>query len=415
MEPNNSEFIDTTIILNGTTYSFSPSLQINGGKSIEVQQLKFDRLANADLITENGILLEANNRGYFYVPMKDSAQLVNNNLLTADDIALNQSEHENVCQEESSSFNLSLEAPQEQCTSATKRKGGWPKGKKRKKQVEASKAPKAPTTGYVRFLNERRQIYKELHPELPFAEVTRILGSEWSNMPSEEKKKYLNEAEADKKRYREELKTYLQSEEYQIHLKRKKLNNICKINSEFQDEINSLDIDDEDSEELYCKICDQFFNSLHNKREHLYGKHHLQMVTGNDEKNTLNSQESEDVLGVDNDLLSGVLTCEQNSFTNQLKGTVALPSPSEPVNVPQIIDNLLTATFERENEIQSLKTNLERLRQTSDNFNKQLVTMRELKKTMEIELMQLKIAFVKWNEQIESLKMIPTLFHVINF
>jgi len=34
---------------------------------------------------------------------------------------------------------------------------------------------------------------------------------------------------------------------------------------------------DEDNEELYCRTCDQWFSSLHNKREHLYGRQHLQV------------------------------------------------------------------------------------------------------------------------------------------
>lgn len=37
---------------------------------------------------------------------------------------------------------------------------------------------------------------------------------------------------------------------------------------------------EEDNEELYCRTCDQWFHNLHNKREHLQGKQHLQSVAG---------------------------------------------------------------------------------------------------------------------------------------
>lgn len=37
---------------------------------------------------------------------------------------------------------------------------------------------------------------------------------------------------------------------------------------------------DEDNEELYCRSCDQWFHSLHNKKEHLYGRQHLQSIAG---------------------------------------------------------------------------------------------------------------------------------------
>jgi hypothetical protein len=35
--------------------------------------------------------------------------------------------------------------------------------------------------------------------------------------------------------------------------------------------------DDEDNEELYCRRCDQWFSSLHNKKEHLFGRTHMQV------------------------------------------------------------------------------------------------------------------------------------------
>lgn len=40
------------------------------------------------------------------------------------------------------------------------------------------------------------------------------------------------------------------------------------------------DLQDEDNEELYCRTCDQWFHNLHNKREHLQGRQHIQAVMG---------------------------------------------------------------------------------------------------------------------------------------
>jgi hypothetical protein len=40
---------------------------------------------------------------------------------------------------------------------------------------------------------------------------------------------------------------------------------------------NKYGFQDEDNEELYCRTCDQWFSSLHNKKEHLYGRQHLQV------------------------------------------------------------------------------------------------------------------------------------------
>ena len=41
---------------------------------------------------------------------------------------------------------------------------------------------------------------------------------------------------------------------------------------------------EDDANELYCRVCNQYFSSLHNKKEHLFGKQHLLMLTGEFER-----------------------------------------------------------------------------------------------------------------------------------
>ncbi|XP_072261169.1 SWI/SNF-related matrix-associated actin-dependent regulator of chromatin subfamily E member 1-related isoform X2 [Pyxicephalus adspersus] len=94
------------------------------------------------------------------------------------------------------------------------KKRGWPKGKKRKKVLP--NGPKAPVTGYVRFLNERREQIRSQHPDLPFPEITKMLGAEWSTLPGQEKKRYLDDAERDKQQYIKDLREYQQSEAYKV-------------------------------------------------------------------------------------------------------------------------------------------------------------------------------------------------------
>lgn len=100
-----------------------------------------------------------------------------------------------------------------------KRKGGWPKGKKRKRTKDIN-APKQPLTGYVRFLNERREKVRADNPGLSFSEITKLLGSEWSKLAQHEKQGYLDEAEKDKERYLKELEAYHQTEAYKMFLKK---------------------------------------------------------------------------------------------------------------------------------------------------------------------------------------------------
>uniref|UniRef100_A0A3B5B8J2 High mobility group 20B n=1 Tax=Stegastes partitus TaxID=144197 RepID=A0A3B5B8J2_9TELE len=96
----------------------------------------------------------------------------------------------------------------------TPKKRGWPKGKKRKKVLP--NGPKAPVTGYVRFLNERREHMRARYPDLPFPEITKRLGAEWTRLAPNDKQRYLDEAEREKMQYAQELKEYQQTEAYQI-------------------------------------------------------------------------------------------------------------------------------------------------------------------------------------------------------
>lgn len=76
--------------------------------------------------------------------------------------------------------------------------------------------PKAPVTGYVRFLNERREHMRARYPDLPFPEITKRLGAEWTRLAPMDKQRYLDEAEREKMQYAQELKEYQQTEAYQI-------------------------------------------------------------------------------------------------------------------------------------------------------------------------------------------------------
>ncbi|XP_041693583.1 high mobility group protein 20A isoform X2 [Coregonus clupeaformis] len=100
------------------------------------------------------------------------------------------------------------------------RRSSWTKGRKRKKPVKDSNAPKAPLTGYVRFMNDRREQLRAERPDVPFPEITRMLGNEWSKLPPEDKQRYLDEAERDKERYMRDLEKYQKTEAYK-HFTRK--------------------------------------------------------------------------------------------------------------------------------------------------------------------------------------------------
>ncbi|KAM7314912.1 high mobility group protein 20A [Ixodes scapularis] len=109
------------------------------------------------------------------------------------------------------------------CTSdpSPKKKSKWPKVKKRKKAARDVNAPEKPLTGYVRFLNDRRERVRADNPTANFPDITKILANEWSKLEPTDKQKYLDEAEKDRERYTKEMEQYQQTEAYKLFTKKK--------------------------------------------------------------------------------------------------------------------------------------------------------------------------------------------------
>lgn len=95
------------------------------------------------------------------------------------------------------------------------------KGKKRKKCLRDKTAPRPPHSGYIRFLNHRRDQFRAENPNLPFAEITKVLATEWNQLPADKKQQYLLAAEQERVKYVEELAAYKKTDAYQNFIQRK--------------------------------------------------------------------------------------------------------------------------------------------------------------------------------------------------
>lgn len=308
---------------------------------------------------------------------------------------------------------LAEEASNTASTGVKKRKGGWPKGKKRKKGFGDLNKPKAPITGYVRFINSRRAEVKQQHPHLQFSEITKILGLEWSNLLQEEKQKYLDEAEEDKKRYIEELKIYQQSEQYQAFIKRqsaKKLKSIVGVDTpeEVPSSLLLSDQVEDDSNELYCKVCNQFFSSLHNKKEHLFGKQHLLMLTGEFEREAEQNANGTEKVPNDSPDLAPCNTVSDTIGTS-------LISDESMVSISQFTEKFLEQNLNRELELRELRKVVLMSQEENMTLNKDMEELKNLLQKVEDDLGSVKAYGASLTAQLNSLRMVPTLFGVINF
>ncbi|KAK2572506.1 SWI/SNF-related matrix-associated actin-dependent regulator of chromatin subfamily E member 1-related [Acropora cervicornis] len=296
-----------------------------------------------------------------------------------------------------------------------KRKGGWPKGKKRKKEFGDLNKPKAPITGYVRFINSRRAEVKQQHPHLTFPEITKLLGAEWSNLLQEEKQKYLDEAEEDKKRYIEELKIYQQSEQYQAFMKRqsaKKMKGIVGVDSAEELPSNLLLGEQmvDDTNELFCRVCNQFFSSIHNKKEHLFGKQHLLMLTEEFEREAeQNAHGTEKSLNDSSDL--AVADAVQVDHSSAL----LLNKNESVMSITQFTEKFLEQNLNRELELRELRKMVLFSQAENHSLNDEMEELKSLLQKAEDDLGSVKAYGASLTAQLNSLRMVPTLFGVINF
>uniref|UniRef100_A0A1I8N0V1 HMG box domain-containing protein n=1 Tax=Musca domestica TaxID=7370 RepID=A0A1I8N0V1_MUSDO len=81
----------------------------------------------------------------------------------------------------------------------------------KRRKIKAVGAPKMPLTGYVRYMNDRRETVRKDNPTKTSIEVTKVIAEEWQSLSSDVKSEYLKAAEADKQRYLSELHTFLKS------------------------------------------------------------------------------------------------------------------------------------------------------------------------------------------------------------
>ncbi|KAI8375027.1 high mobility group box domain-containing protein [Choanephora cucurbitarum] len=89
-------------------------------------------------------------------------------------------------------------------TKTTKRAAAAkPEEKKRRAKKDPS-APKRSLSAYMFFSQEWRDTIKKENPEASFGQIGKLLGEKWKSMDDEEKKPYIEMAEADKKRYESE-------------------------------------------------------------------------------------------------------------------------------------------------------------------------------------------------------------------
>ncbi|KAF7274521.1 hypothetical protein GWI33_012826 [Rhynchophorus ferrugineus] len=291
-----------------------------------------------------------------------------------------------------------------------KGRGGWPKGRKRKPEL-LNLPPKAPATSYNLYLNEQRSFFKD--SKLPFYEITKIIGNRWSSLTLEEKKPYLEKAEEDKKRYREELKQYRQSGAYRSYLNKKRKKRLQNNVLSESDMDATDDFDEEDNEELYCRTCDQWFHNLHNKREHLQAKKHLTSLAG-DIHRELSDLESTITIQTTCSTISTSL--DESSLDGSSFKSKNTPEPEKTnCNIYDAMCNLVKLVQKRDTEIKTLQNRQQEAMDQQRALCQQLLQLNERHSKLTKNLSQIKEKEKDIEAKVFNLWQVPSWFVITDF
>lgn len=75
-------------------------------------------------------------------------------------------------------------------------------------------APVLPKNGYVRFYNTHKGEVKLSNPEASYPEISKLIAQKWATLAAEDKQKYLDEAERDRRQYQEQMAIYKKTDTY---------------------------------------------------------------------------------------------------------------------------------------------------------------------------------------------------------
>ncbi|XP_055445049.1 high mobility group protein 20A-like isoform X2 [Bubalus kerabau] len=268
------------------------------------------------------------------------------------------------------------------------------------------------------FLNEQRSQLRAQHPSLPFPEITKMLAAQWAHLPQEKKQRYVCEADEDKQRYIRELQAYQSSEAYRAFLRRRAAHRVqarCGTGAPgYEFEGKGLDfsaVDADENDDLYCRTCRQFFSSLHNKREHLLGKQHLQNLTGEFEKDSAECLKHLELLeGEEGQNLNKGDSEEEVEYPDPLLLRGLIPEKAFASFDLRFLQEFIFKLLQiRESELRELRKTLERAQAEQEALQRQLLEFQNRQQWLEVELASLKTYGVILEKEFENLNTVIML------
>ncbi|XP_059952137.1 uncharacterized protein LOC132488211 [Mesoplodon densirostris] len=169
----------------------------------------------------------------------------------------------------------------------------------------------------------------------------------------------------------------------------------------------------DENDDLYCRTCRQFFSSLHNKREHLLGKQHLQNLTGEFEKDSAEClKHLEPLEGEVGQNLNKGDSEEEAECPDPLPLRGLIPETSFASLDLRFLQEFIFKLLKiKEFEFRELRKTLERAQAEQEALQRQLLEFQNRQQRLEVELAGLKTYGVVLEKEFENLNMVLMLSH----
>ncbi|CAD8127153.1 unnamed protein product [Paramecium sonneborni] len=125
------------------------------------------------------------------------------------------------------------------------------KQKKQKKQKDPL-APKMPKSAFIFYFQDKREKFQQQYPNLQFQEITKLIASEWKDLPKEIQQSYHDQAFKDRSRYSQENELYCTQTGKQINGKSQSKTN--KSSAKKEKVQQKVDQQDEDNDSFGADI-----------------------------------------------------------------------------------------------------------------------------------------------------------------
>ncbi|XP_037070566.1 uncharacterized protein LOC119091782 isoform X2 [Pollicipes pollicipes] len=254
-------------------------------------------------------------------------------------------------------------------------------GRPKRTPPEYGDPPPAPLSAYNLFAKEQYPRLKARWRGLNVRRAGPKLSSLWAGLSPAERGVYQERAYQQKEQYRQQLTDYRRRARL---WRRRQAQAEGDGDSTDQPEVHS----DDDRNDLYCRLCDAYFSSSHNKEQHLHSRQHVRAISLQAAEWPAASADSED---------------ERPD------------SPLEPpADVSGALEDVLHQTVRREQEIRCLTEaraqlgeQQRQLRQLADELE-----VRHDRAAMDLESETSHSR--RLTDQLENLLLVPTLFGVMS-